>query len=41
MAITTTSIIKSAGWARTDVIDQLEQLLLGWIYMAQKYLDWL
>ena len=25
MAITTTSIIKSAGWARTDVIDQLEQ----------------
>lgn len=25
MAITTTTITKSAGWARTDVIDQLEQ----------------
>ena len=25
MAITTTTIVKSAGWARTDVIDQLEQ----------------
>ena len=25
MAITTTTIVKAAGWARTDVIDQLEQ----------------
>jgi len=25
MAITTTTITKAAGWARTDVIDQLEQ----------------
>ena len=25
MAITTTTITKAAGWARSDVIDQLEQ----------------
>ena len=25
MAITTTTITKNAGWARTDVIDQLEE----------------
>jgi hypothetical protein len=32
MAITTITISKSAGWARTDVISQLEEafIWLGW-----------